>query len=375
MRANQIGTFVSRQTRRRFLQTSGVAFLTATLSNCGWRLGEVGDKKCQTPTSKSNKLYIYTWTSYSDDDLLNNFRKATGIEVSANIYDSNEEMLAKIQAGGGADYSVIYPSDYMVIQMAELKLLRPLDGSQLTGLENLLPKFQNPVYDPGNRYSVPFSWGTTGFIYNPAKLQPEPEDWDYLWKYQKQLHRRMTLLNDMREVMGAALRMLGYSYNSTNAQQIKAAYDKLKTLKPSVAAFTSDSWRSQILSGDLVLAICYSSDANEVIKENPKFKYVVPRSGSSLWTDTLAIPQCAPNPGAAYAWIDYMMQPEVAAAICERLSFPTANRAAYNMLPDGVRNNLVMFPPDSTIAQCESIAPVWEFSAIYDRYWTELTST
>ncbi len=351
-----------------------MAFLTATLSNCGWRLGEVGEKKCQPPTTNSNKLYLYTWTSYSDDDLLNNFTKATGIEVSANIYDSNEEMLAKMQAGGGADYSVIYPSDYMVIQMAESKLLRPLDGSQLIGLENLLPKFQNPVYDPGNRYSLPFSWGTTGFIYNPSKLQPEPEDWDYLWKYQKQLHRRMTLLNDMREVIGAALRMLGYSYNSTNPQQLKEAYQQLRALKPAITAFTSDGWPSQIITGDLVLAMCYSSDAFDAIKENPTLKYVIPSSGTCLWTDTVAMPKFPTNPAAALAWLNHILKPEVAALICQRSNLATANRAAYDMLPDAVRNNPIIFPPSSLLAKCESIAPVWEFSAIYDRYWTELTS-
>ncbi len=325
--------------------------------------------------SQDKTLYIYGWLAYLDPVWVDSFIKETGIEVVANTYDSNESMLAKLQAQGGGDYSIIYPSDYMVSQMVKLDMLSELDRSQVTGWENLFPKFQNPAYDPGNRYSLPLSWGTTGLIYNPAKVSPPPEDWDYLWKYQKQLHRRMTLLNDMREVMGAALRMLGYSYNSTDPQQLKEAYEQLKALKPAIAAFTSDGWPSQIITGDLVLAMCYSSDAFDAIKVNPTLKYAVPRSGTSLWTDTAAMLKFPANPAAALAWLNHMLKPEVAALICQRSNLATANRAAYNRLPDRLRKNPIIFPPDSLIAKCESIAPVWEFSAIYDRYWTELTSS
>lgn len=361
--------------RRQFLKASAAAIFGLALSTCGRRLGNVQSPTTSAVSSASDKLYVYTWAQYTDKELLNSFTAKTGIQVVADVYDSNETMLAKLQAGGGGAYSVIYPSDYMVRRMVELSLLRELEHSQLTGLDNLFPRFQNPSYDPDNRHSVPFGWGTTGLLYNTNKLAVAPVDWDYLWVHQQQLSKRMTLLNDVREVMGGVLRMLGYSYNSKDESQIKQAYEKLKALKPAIAAFDTDAWQNQILAGDLLLAMSYSSDAIRVIKENPSLKYVIPRSGSSLWTDTMVIPKTAPNPDGAYAWIDYMLQPEVAAQMCQRLSFATPNRVAVEQLPPQVRNNPNLFPPEPILQKCERIAPLEEFDAVYERYWTQLTSS
>ena len=342
------------------------------LSGCGWTLSEVRSQP--TSQASSKELYIYTWSSYTDQELLDHFAKETGIKVIADVFDSNEAMLARLQAGGGGSYSIIYPTDYMVEKMVELGMLRELNFSRITGMNQLSSRFLNPEYDPENLHSVPLSWGTTGLIYNTQKLQQAPEDWSYLWEHQQQLSERMTLLNDPREVMGAVLKMLGYSYNSRDSQEVQQAYEKLMLLKPSVASFTSDAWRDQVLSGDLVLAMSYSSDANELIRENANLKYVLPKSGSSLWVDTLAIPKTAPNPEGAYAWINFMLQPDVAAQICERLSFATPNTVAFNKLPDKVKDNPNLFPPESALNLCESIAPIGKFSGVYHSYWTKLTS-
>jgi spermidine/putrescine transport system substrate-binding protein len=342
------------------------------LSGCGWTLAEVRPEA--SSQSASDNLYIYTWAGYTDRDLLDRFTKETGIRAVADVFDSNEAMLARLQAGGGGTYSIIYPSEYMVQKMVELKLLKELDFSRVVGMERLFTQFQNPEYDPGNQHSVPVSWGTTGLLYNSKKLERAPEDWSYLWENQKQLSKRMTLLNDIREVIGATLRMLGYSYNSTDQQQLQQAYEKLMELKPSIASFTSDAWRSQILSGDLLLAMCYSADANEVMGETEDLQYIVPKSGSSLWMDTLAIPRTAPNVEGAYAWINFMLQPDVAAQICERLSFATPNKEAFNLLPVEVQENPSLFPSESVLELCEGLSPVGNFTEVYDSYWTKLTS-
>ena len=363
-----------RSTRREFLQVASATLSSMALSGCGWTLAEVRPKAPSVQGSSKN-LYIYTWSSYTDQELLDRFAKETGIKVVADVFDSNEVMLSRLQAGGGGSYSVIYPSDYMVAKMVELGLLRELDHSRIVGMNQLVPRFQNPVYDPANQYSVPLSWGTTGLIYNIQKVKSAPQDWSDLWENQQLLSKRMTLLNDVREVMGAALKMLGYSYNSTNPQQVQQAYDKLAQLKPNVASFTSDAWRDQVLSGDLLLAMCYSSDANEVIGDNSNLQYVIPKSGTSFWTDTLAIPTTAPNIEEAYAWINFMLKPDVAAQICERLSFATANKIAINKLSSKVKDNPNLFPPESLLKLCESIAPVGNFSEVYDSYWTKLTSS
>jgi spermidine/putrescine transport system substrate-binding protein len=364
----------SLQTRRQFLQSSASALSGLALSSCGWTLAEV--RPIPKKPGKSNELYIYTWSSYIDVALREEFTAQTGIKVIADIFDNNETMLATFQAGKGAIYSVIYPSSDTVAKMLKLKLLSELDKSRLVGLENILPKFQNSVHDPNNRHHVPISWGTTGFIYNSEKLDPPPDDWDYLWNYQQKLSRRMTLLNDTREVMGATLRSLGYSYNSTNPKEIKQAYEKLVKLKPAIASFTSDAWRSQLVAGDLLLAMGYSADAVAVAQQDDKFKYVIPKSGTSLWSDTMVIPKTAPNPNAAYAWINYMLQPSVASQVTQRLFFATPNQAAYDQLPSPLRDSEILFPRESLLTKSEGIAPVPPpATELYEKYWTQLTSS
>ncbi|XGW00413.1 MAG: spermidine/putrescine ABC transporter substrate-binding protein [Leptolyngbya sp. BL-A-14] len=367
-------SLTTHRSRRRFLQGAVGAASGLALSGCGWTLAEV--RPLQANAKDANELHIYTWSSYIDDALLEGFKAQTGVTVIADTFDSNETMLAAFQAGKGAAYSIIYPSDYTVAKMIELKLLQQLDLSRIQGLENILPKFQSSVHDPGNRYHVPISWGTTGLIYNSTKLSPPPTDWSYLWAQQQTLSRRMTLINDTREVMGATLRSLGYSYNSSNPQEIKQAYEKLTVLKPAIASFTTDAWRDQLIAGDLLLAMGYSADAMSVTLANPALKYVIPRSGTSLWSDTMVIPKTAPNPEIAYAWINYVLQPSVAAQMTERLNFASPNQAAHDQLPAPLRDNPILFPPESLLTKCEGVAPVKEpITELYEKYWTQLTSS
>ncbi|WP_293239570.1 spermidine/putrescine ABC transporter substrate-binding protein [Microcoleus sp. PH2017_32_RDM_D_A] len=342
------------------------------LSSCGWRLADV--QSAPPVKGAADQLFIYTWAGYTDKALLDRFAEKTGIRVVADVLDSTETMLARLKVGVPQVYSIIYPSDYMVMQMKKLGMLTQLDRSIVGGLDRLKKRFQNPVYDPGNRYSVPFSWGTTGLIYNSEQFKEPPEDWSYLWKRKQELARRMTLLNDVREVMGATLRMLGYSLNSTSQQQVKKAYEKLEELKSAIASFTTDAWRSQMLTGELKVAMCYSSDANEVIANNPKFRYIVPKSGSALWTDTLVIPNGAPNPDAAYKWINFILQADVAASLVQRLGFATPLEDAFYLLTPKVRKNKILFPAEATLENCEGVAPLGKFADVYDRYWTKLTS-
>ncbi|WYL98543.1 MAG: spermidine/putrescine ABC transporter substrate-binding protein [Gloeotrichia echinulata CP02] len=357
--------------RRKFLH--GVSALASlSLTGCGWRLADI--RANAKTKGQRDQLYIYTWTQYTDPQLLTNFSVQTGMKVLADVYDSNDVMLAKLQAAGGGNYSIIYPSDYMVQKMVDKGLLTEINHQRLIGLENLFPRFQNSSYDVNNRYSIPFNWGTTGLLYNSEVIKNPPEDWEYLWQNTPLLNKRMTMLNDVREVMGAALRMLGYSYNSQDENQIKQAYEKLQELKPTIAAFDTDAWQNQILAGDLVLAMCYSADAVRVSKENPQLKYVIPRSGSSLWTDTIVIPKTVANLDGAYAWINFILQPEIAAQISQRLNVATPNRAGFEQLPNKIQNNTNLFPPESLVEKCERITPIGKFEEVYERYWTQLTS-
>jgi spermidine/putrescine transport system substrate-binding protein len=169
-----------------------------------------------TATNVDQPLYLYTWADYADDEVFKRFTEATGIALEVQTYESNELMLTKMQTGGGQQFSILYPSDYMVQQMIELGLLTPLDQARLPGLADLRQPWQSPAYDPNNTHSVSLSWGTTGLIYDTTKLSPGPMDWDYLWEQQSRLAGKFTLLDDMRETLGATLSSLGYSYNATD---------------------------------------------------------------------------------------------------------------------------------------------------------------
>lgn len=364
--------------RRRFLQLSGAALSGAVLTNCARNIGSTTTDASPVPASSTgggdNTLHVYSWSTYIDDDLLKSFEQETGIKVIADIYDSNETMLAKMVAGGGKQYSIIYPSDYMVGQMAELNLLSPIDKERVPGYADLLAQWKSPSYDVDNTNSVPYAWGTTGLVYNTEVLTKPVTDWSYLWNNQKQLSGKMTLLNDVREVMGFTLKSLGFSNSTTDPKQIEAAYKKLAQLKPAVSSFTTDGWRDQIVVGDLLLSHAYSVDGIDAMASNSKLKYIIPTSGATVWTDTMVIPKNAPNIDAAYKWIEYTVNPETAAVALARLKFATPNQKTLELLPSELRENPALIPPEAVLAKCEVLDNVDSATELYDRYWTQLTS-
>ena len=359
-------------TRRRFLQSSAAMVAGVSMANCRQNLTQPG---AGGSGGDPSTLHIYTWANYVDDSLTAAFTERTGIRVVVDIFDSNEIMLTKMQAGGGGAYSILYPSDYVVSEMVDTGLLAKLDRSRLVGLENLKDQWQNPAYDPGNAHSIPFNWGTTGLLYNRDATPGRPEDWIFLWDNKEALSRRITRLDDMRETLGVALKTLGYSYNTTDPAQIEAAYAQLRELQPHIAAFKTTGFENEILAGDLSVAMTYSSDAIALTLEDDRLDYVIPASGTSLWTDTLAIPSSAPNVDAAYQWMNFLLEPEVAQAAVERLFFATANQAAFNLLPDALRNNPHLYPPEAVLANSEGIQSIDTASNdLFDRFWTEITS-
>ncbi len=364
--------------RRRFLQLSGATLAGTLLSNCARNMGNTASSPTSpttqgTPAGRGT-LHIYAWSTYVDNqDILKEFESKTGIRVIADVYDSNETMLAKMQAGGGSQYSVIYPSDYMVEQMIELGMLSELDYSRLPSLSDLYPQWQSPPYDPGNKHSYPFVWGTTGIVYNREALG-ELTDWEFLWENKNKLSGRLTLLNDVREVMGMALKSLGYSNSTKNPQEIEAAYKKLAELKPAISSFSTDGWRDQMVVGDLLASHAYSVDGIDVETANPDLKYVIPKSGATVWTDTMVIPKTAPNVDAAYQWMDYMLAPATASRTFGKLKLATPNQKTKALLPTELKNNPALFPPDEVLEKCEVLANVGSAIDIYDRFWTQLTS-
>ena len=368
-------------TRRRFLQGSAAAIAGVTLANCQPRVADVqGNPNAATPTaapgnSSDQKLHIFTWANYTDDKLNQEFTKRTGIPVVVDIFDSNESMLAKLQAGGGSAYSIIYPSDYMVQQMRDLDLLTELDHSRVQGMENFFDQWKNPVYDPNNQHSIPVVWGSTGLLYNKEQVPAEPKDWDFLWENQQELSRRITMMDDPRETMGATLKSLGHSYNTTDPKQIEEAYNRLVELKPAIASFLSYGYEDGLLGGDLAVVMAYSTDALATILEDDRLAYIVPESGASVWTDTMVIPKGAPNPDAAYEWLNFYQDVAIARQLVELLSNSTPNQAVFEELPEEFRNNTTLFPTPETLAKCEGVAPIGEATDVFDKFWTRLTAS
>jgi spermidine/putrescine transport system substrate-binding protein len=367
--------------RRRFLQFSAAALSTIALSNCARSTigsdetasSEAGTT-AQATGADAKTLYLYTWADYNSDDIYARFKDETGITVVADAYDSNETMLAKLQAGGGDQYSLIYPSDYMVMQMAEMGMLTELDNSRIEGKDNILERWKNPTYDPNSTYTIPFNWGTTGLIYNTDIIKTEPEDWNFLWDNADTLTGKITVLDDVRETFGMVLKSLGYSLNTTDPAQIEEAHQKLLTLKPAIADFLTYGWEDQLIAGDLAACMTYSTLGNILPAENPQLTYVIPKSGTSVWTDTIAILKSAPNVDAAYAWINFILKPENAAEAAKQLKIAPPNQAAIAILPSEIKDNPKLFPPDELLRNAEGITPVEDAIELYDKYWTELRS-
>lgn len=366
-------------TRRRFLQFSAAAFSTVALSNCARNIGS----QETTPESSSSEstaaggdtLYVYTWADYANEDVFKRFTEKTGIKTVVDVYDSNETMLTKLQAGGGNQYSIIYPSDYIVQQMVESNLLTKLDPAKLKGVDNIMDRWKNPVYDANSAHSIPFNWGTTGLLYNTELIKTEPTDWNFLWDNKETLAGKLTLLDDVRETMGMVLKSLGYSLNTTDPAQLEAAYKKLLELKPAVTAFQTYGWEDQLIAGDLAMCMSYSTLGNSLPPDHPQLKYVIPKSGTSIWTDTIAIPVKAPNLEAAYAWINFVLEPENAVFAADKMKLGTPNKAAFDLLPANVKSNTNLYPTAEMIANGEGLAPVGDTLKLYDKYWTEVRGT
>jgi spermidine/putrescine transport system substrate-binding protein len=375
--------------RRKFLrQTAYVTSAMAsasTLAACGIfekssKEAEVGGEQVERPvTQDKTTLYLYGWATYvNNQEVLEGFTKETGIKVVGDAYDSNEVMLSKLEASGGrSGYSVIYPSDYMVTQMRDLKLLAPLNKKLLPNIKNIEPSYLDLLHDRGAIFSIPVSLGTTGFAYNVEAVKSiigeEPTDWNYLWEHKSKL--RISLVNDYREVMGMALHILGHSYNSKDPVKIKQAFQKLRELMPAIANFTTDAWKDPLASGDLMMCMAFSGDAIGLARQDPNIKYVLPNGGTSIWTDTMAIPRGASNIEGAHAWINYVMKPEVAVKISDANSFGTTNKLAKSMLPDDLKAIKALEPSTTITSKSDRIAKLDpEVLQIYEGFWTRLTT-
>lgn len=301
--------------------------------------------------SSGNTLTIYNWGDYIDPDILDQFQKETGITVIYQTFDSNEAMLTKIEQGG-TTFDVAIPSDYAISKMREENLLIPLDHSKLPNLKNIDPKFMNQSFDPDNKYSAPYFWGTVGIVYNPNLAQGIKFDsWDDLWN--PKLGNNVLLTDGAREVMGMSLNSLGYSLNDTNEQHLQQALTKLKTLTPNVKAIVGDEIKMLLANNEAAAGLVFSGDASEIMSENDQLDFVVPKEGTNLWFDNMVIPKTAANVDAAHKFINFMLDPKIAEQNTEYVGYSTPNAKALKLLPKDISGDERFYPPQELTDKLE----------------------
>jgi spermidine/putrescine transport system substrate-binding protein len=280
-------------------------------------------------------------------------------------------MYAKVKTLKGKGYDLVVPSTYYVDRMRREGLLQKIDKTRLSNLGNLNPRLLNQPYDPNNEYSIPYLWGTTGIAINTKVIEPQKVTaWADLWD--PAYKNRLLLLNDMREVLAIGLKVLGYSVNSTDEKEIRAAYEKLTRILPNVRVFNAESPRTLYLSGEVPLGMDWNGDANMAHQENSNIQYIYPKEGVSMWLDSMVIPIGAEQVEAAHKFIDFVLRPEIAKIISTEVGYTSPNLAAIKLLPEKVRNNRIAYPTEADLKNAEFQVDVGEALSIYEKYWQQL---
>ncbi len=319
---------------------------------------------------KQETLNVFNWGEYIDEDLISKFEEETGIKVNYETFSTNEDMYVKVKSGGSS-YDVLIPSDYMIEKMVKEDLLQELDFSKIPNIINISPMFQDLVFDPDNKYSVPYFWGTVGILYNTEQVDDVVDSWDILWN--EKYANKILMMDSQRDSLAVALKKLGYSMNTRNEAELEEAKQELIKQKPLVLAYIVDEIRDKMLSGEGAVAVAWSGDAMDVILSGETFNYVVPKEGSNFWIDAMVIPANAKNPDAAHKFINFMTDPENAAANSEYIGYSTPNEAALDLLPEEMINSSVAYPSQEVIDNCEIFRDPGEFISVYNRIWTEVT--
>ncbi len=297
--------------------------------------------------SGADILTVYNWGDYIDPDLLSKFQRETGIRVIYETFDSNEAMLTKI-AHGGTSFDIVIPSDYAINKMKAEGLLVPLDHSKIPNLKYIDPRFLDLPFDEGNRYSVPYFWGTMGIIYNPEMVEGKDfASWNDLWD--EGLRGEILMVDSAREVMGIGLVSLGHSLNDTDIDHLQEAHRKLCELAPNIKAIVGDEIKMLLANEEAAVGVVWSGDAAIIMDENDKLDYVIPSEGSMVWFDNIVIPSTAKNVEGAHLFIDFMLDPENSAQNTEYVAYSTPNTAALDYLPEEITSDERFYPgPDVT---------------------------
>jgi spermidine/putrescine-binding protein len=349
---------------------------TATPPPAATSVGQVSTTSGQEPAQPTSKtLNLYAWSDYIPQQLLDDFTAQYGIKVNYDTYSSNEEMLAKLQAGASG-YDVVIPSDYTVTIMLKQNMLEPIDLNQIQNFANIDPRFTNQEYDPGNKYTIPYQWGTTSLAYDKNNVPFELKSWADLWDARFKGH--LVVLDDEREVIGMALQTLGYDKNSTDPAQLQEAEQKLIDLKPNILLFNSDDPETSLITGETWAGLVYNGNASLAYNEDSNIRYICPTEGCGLWFDNLAIPASAPHPDAAMAFMNFVLDAKESTLITKEFPYSNPNAAALEYLklnePDAYAAYMAFEgtnPPADFLAHATLLKDVGSATQLYDQLWTD----
>ncbi len=316
-------------------------------------------------------INVYNWGDYIDPDVLDMFEEEFGVKVVYDTYATNEDLYVKLKQGGSS-YDVIFPSDYMIERMIREELLSEIDLSKIDQISKVDETFLNLDYDPENKYSVPYMWGTVGIIYNKEMVSRPLTKWSDLWD--PEFSGDIIMLNSQRDTIAVALKKLGYSLNTRNITELEAARDELIAQKSLVYAYLGDEVKDVIVGEEAAIAVVWSGDAVAMIRENPNLEYVMPEEGTNLWFDAMVIPNNAKNKEDAQKFINFMTRPDIAALNADYIGYSSPIPEAVEMLPDEIKNSLVGYPTDDMLENTEIFKDPQDILSEYDRIWTEITS-
>lgn len=327
----------------------------------------------------SGDLKIFTWSEYMDEENMpDDFEKTTGIKVHLDMYESNEEMMAKLQAGGLGQYDLIIPSDYIIPSLINLNLLTPLDHTKIPNMKNLGKKFKAVSFDPGNKYSVGWQWGTVGLMYDKTKVsERDVTSWSILFDLEKKMGA-FYLIDSVREMLGIALIYLGYDFNSAIPKELKAASDLLIRTKKRANCLGFKGGvggKNDVISGVAAAAIVYNGDAIQTVSKAPeRFGFIVPKEGGEIWIDSMCIPAKAPNADAAHKWINWILDPKVGASLSNYNQYATPNDAAIPYITPEDLKNPGIWPTPEIMKTLYFVKDLGKDNKIIDQAWTRVKS-
>ena len=323
-------------------------------------------------------LNVYNWGLYISDgsdesvDVLSAFEELTGIEVNYTTFDSNESLYAKMKSGG-AVYDVIFPSEYMVGKMAAEGMLAPLDYTNIPNFANIGSDYTGWDFDPENTYSVPYTWGTTGLIYNTTLVDEAPTSWAALWDVQ--YANNVLMFNNSRDAYAIAAKKIGRSLNPQSVDELTEVMQELKDQKSVVQAYVMDEIFDKMEGGEAAMAPYYAGDALTMIADNPDLAFVHPSEGVNFFVDSMCVPANSKNKAAAELFINYMCEPSVGLANCDYIGYSTPITAVWEQLDDELKYSEIAYPGDDVMGKAEVFTTLPdEINAALDAQWSEMKS-